>query len=179
VETDDGDFFFEGRSYSIEEILLTFRRAGWTVIYPTEEVHELQAFRLNEGTYSVHQILHKVLKGTDLIGQICLSNEIQVFKRPIGTIKIVGTIVNTKTGRGIPGVQVTTLRHCGTFTDENGHYEINAPNDEVIHYVYFPWEKFFTSQVAGSCHGDSTVINVKMNVDVPGDRNIYFDCPKL
>lgn len=127
-----------------------------------------QLVSISRSNTSVYEILYELLDGTNLEPTVPPSRDVIVIREKDAELTedfyqdtIRGTVVDSRTGEGIPGVTVMIFgTQLGTATDMNGDYQINLQTREDI--LVFSAIGYTSVQIAV---GDQDVINVELRED--------------
>lgn len=127
-----------------------------------------QIVSISRTNTSVYAILNELLVGTNLEPTVPPTRDVIIIREKAAETTdyvyqedIRGTVVDSRTGQGIPGVTVMILgTQLGTATDMNGDYQISVPSREDI--LVFSAIGYETVQIEV---GDQDVINVELRED--------------
>jgi TonB-linked SusC/RagA family outer membrane protein len=158
----------QGISLSLENVKVkdVFRiiedQSSYRFFYNDELSDVNRIVNINAENSSIDEILNNIFSNTDISCTILENNLVIVAPKRAVQQKVSGRVTDATTGEPLPGVNVTVKgTTIGTFTDMNGFFSLDKPQDNAI--ILFSFVGYLSEEIVFT--GQST-IDVSLVVDL-------------
>ncbi len=138
------------------------QKSDFKFLYRNELVNVNREVTIRANDESIENVLERLFVSSDLTFKVFDNNLVVITSKAVQQKKITGTVTDSQTGEGLPGVNVIIEGSTiGTTTDIDGKYSLDFPQESAV--LVFSYVGYISEKIP---YAGQAVMDVKMIADI-------------